>query len=97
MATSHYDILLRPVITEKATVLREEGNVVVFEVHPRATKPEIKKAVEKIFNVKVESVRTVIVRGKRARLGRFTGKRKNWKKAYVKLREGDHIEFFEGV
>ncbi len=97
MARSHYDILRRPVITEKSTQLREDANTVVFEVDPKATKPEIKGAVEKIFSVKVKDVRTVIVRGKQARVGRFVGRRKNWKKAYVTLHEGEHIELFEGV
>lgn len=97
MSRSPYDILRRPVITEKATLLRETGNAVVFEVDPRATKAEIKQAVEKVFDVHVTGVRTAIVRGKNARVGRFTGRRKNWKKAYVTLREGDHVEFFEGV
>ncbi|GAB4272531.1 MAG: 50S ribosomal protein L23 [Deferrisoma sp.] len=97
MARSHYDVLRRPVITEKSTALREEANTVVFEVDPKATKPEIKTAVEKVFSVKVKAVRTVIVRGKQARVGRFVGRRKNWKKAYVTLHEGEHIELFEGV
>ncbi len=97
MARSHYDILRRPLITEKATSLREESGTVIFEVDARATKAEIKKAVEKIFDVKVEHVRTAIMRGKKARMGRFMGRKKNWKKAYVRLREGDHIDFFEGV
>ncbi len=97
MSRTAYDILRRPVITEKATLLREEHNAVVFEVDTRATKAEIKQAVEKAFQVKVEGVRTSIVRGKKARVGRSVGRRKNWKKAYVTLREGDTIDFFEGV
>lgn len=97
MARSAYDVLKRPVITEKATLLREVENSVVFEVDPKATKVEIKQAVQKVFGVSVTGVRTVIVRGKSARVGRFTGRKKNWKKAYVTLKEGDSIEFFEGV
>jgi large subunit ribosomal protein L23 len=97
MARSSYDVLTRPVITEKATLLREIGNTVVFEVERTATKAEIKQAVEKVFSVNVTGVRTVIVRGKMARVGRPTGRKRNWKKAYVTLKEGDKIEFFEGV
>ena len=97
MAKSRFDILRRPVITEKTTMVRENENSVVFEVDPRATKPTIKQAVEAVFEVDVIGVRTAIVRGKNARVGRFVGKKRNWKKAYVKLKEGDHIEFFEGV
>ncbi|MBE0617585.1 MAG: 50S ribosomal protein L23 [Proteobacteria bacterium] len=97
MSRTLYDILKRPVITEKATFLRERENAVVFEVDPGATKAEIKQAVEKVFNVSVTGVRTAIVRGKNARVGRSTGRKKNWKKAYVSLKEGDQIELFEGV
>jgi large subunit ribosomal protein L23 len=97
MSRTAYDILRRPVITEKATLMREVENSVVFEVDPRATKTEIKQAVEKVFGVKVVGVRTAHVRGKSARVGRFSGRKRNWKKAYVTLNEGDQIEFFEGV
>jgi len=97
MSRSAYDILRRPVITEKATLMREVENSVVFEVDTRATKTEIKQAVEKVFSVKVLGVRTVHVRGKSARVGRSIGRKRNWKKAYVTLREGDQIELFEGV
>ncbi len=97
MSRTLYDILKRPVITEKATFLRERENAVVFEVDPDATKAEIKQAVEKVFHVSVTGVRTAIVRGKNARVGRSTGRKKNWKKAYVSLKEGDQIELFEGV
>lgn len=97
MSRSAYDILRRPIITEKATLMREVENSVVFEVDTRATKTEIKQAVEKVFSVKVQDVRTVHVRGKSARVGRITGRKRNWKKAYVTLGEGDQIEFFEGV
>jgi large subunit ribosomal protein L23 len=97
MSRSAYDVLKRPVITEKATDLRERENAVVFEVDPAATKAEIKQAVEKVFQVTVTGVRTVIVRGKNARVGRSVGRKSNWKKAYVSLKEGDQIAFFEGV
>jgi large subunit ribosomal protein L23 len=92
-----YQIIKRPVITEKSTALKEELNQVVFEVDPKANKLEIKEAVEKLFNVKVLKVRTIKVKGKKRRLGRLEGKEKDWKKAIVTLRPGDRIEFFEGV
>lgn len=97
MSRNVYDILRRPLITEKATLIRETSNTVVFEVEKDATKAEIKQAVEKVFSVAVTGVRTAIVRGKNARVGRFSGRKRNWKKAFVTLKEGDTIEFFEGV
>jgi large subunit ribosomal protein L23 len=90
-------LLIRPLITEKNSVAREADNEVVFEVHPEATKPAIKLAVEELFAVKVEEVRTLIGRGKNRRVGRFTGKKANRKKAFVRLAPGQTIEFFEGV
>jgi large subunit ribosomal protein L23 len=93
------DVIRRPLISEKSTELRDERNVIAFEVHPDATKIDIRRAVETQFkkdNVKVASVRVSNVRGKMRRQGRFAGKRPNWKKAYVRLAEGA-IEFFEGV
>ena len=90
-------IIQRPLITEKSTIERELENIVTFRVAPGATKPEIKRAVEALFNVTVLDVRTARVRGKPRRVGRFEGHRPSWKKARVKLREGDNIEFFEGV
>lgn len=97
MSGSLYDVLKRPLITEKSTLIRELSNTVLFEVERGATKAEIKQAVEKVFTVSVTGVRTAIVRGKNARMGRFTGRKRNWKKAYVTLKDGDKIEFFEGV
>ena len=97
MSTSNYDVLRRPVISEKSTLVKEIENAVVFEVLKDATKAQIKTAVEQAFKVKVVGVRTVVVRGKNARVGRFSGRKRNWKKAYVTLAEGDTIEFFEGV
>ncbi|MGE4518341.1 MAG: 50S ribosomal protein L23 [Desulfobacteraceae bacterium] len=96
MKTS-YDIILGPVNTEKSNLQNELLNQVTFEVDPRANRIEIKKAVEDIFKVKVEGVRTAIVKGKKKRRGLIVGQRKNWKKAIVQLRHGDKIEFFEGV
>ena len=97
MGNSPFDILRRPVISEKSTLVKETENTVVLEVAMDATKVDIKKAVENAFKVKVTGVRTVTVRGKNARVGKSTGRKRNWKKAYVKLGEGDTIEFFEGV
>jgi len=93
-----YQIVLRPVITEKSTLLKDINREVCFEVDRRANKSEIKKAVEQLFKVKVERVRTQNRRGKMKRVGRSQGKTKDWKKAYVKLKEGEKmIEFFEAV
>lgn len=92
-----YKIIRRPIITEKGTAIKDQNNQLVFEVDSRANKSEIKKAVEKIFKVTVLAVRTQNRLGKRKRLGRFTGRRRNWKKAFVTLREGDRVEFFMGV
>jgi large subunit ribosomal protein L23 len=92
-----YEIIRRPVITEKSTVQKELHNELAFEVDRRANKIEIKKAVERIFKVKVEDVRTANYRGKRKRLGRSAGRRPHWKKAMVTLKPGQKIEFFEGV
>ena len=95
---SPYDVVVRPLImTEKGETLREEQNKVLFEVALKANKAEIKAAVEKLFNVDVLEVNTLVVRGKVGRIGRRQGKRPNWKKAIVTLAEGDSIEFFEGV
>ncbi len=91
-------ILLRPLISEKATDLKESANNVVFFVHPSANKVEVKKAVEEAFNVKVEAVNMVRkAPGSRTRFGRSTGRVSGYKKAYVKLAAGSKIEFFEGV
>ncbi len=93
-----YQIILRPIITEKSTMLKDKNREVCFEVAKGANKTEIKKAVEQLFKVKVESVRTQNRTGKWRRVGRGEGKTKNWKKAYVKLREGEKmIEYFEAV
>ena len=92
------DIIRRPLITEKTTLLREAGRTLVFEVAPHATKVDIKRAVEKLLGIKVEGVRTAISHGKMKRQGRFVGQRADWKKAYVKLREGEKVpEFLEGA
>jgi len=90
-------VIQRPVITEKSTIEREQQNIVTFAVHPDANKNEIRTAVEQLFDVKVLDVRTNRVRGKSRRVGKFVGDRPSWKKARVRLRPGDSIEFFEGV
>lgn len=92
-----YEILKKPVITEKSTIQKETSNQLTFEVDRRANKVEIRRAVERIFNVKVVGVRTMQMRGKIKRFGRVLGKRSNWKKAIVTLAQGEHVEFFEGV
>lgn len=89
-------IIKRPIVlTEKAAVLKEEGNQVIFEVDVKADKIQIREAVEKLFEVRVLSVNTLIQRGKVKRLGRKYYKRPNWKKAVVTLGEGDDIQFFD--
>ena len=91
-----YDVLRRPLITEKSTLLKETQRTLCFEVARNATKPEIKKAVESLLEVKVSDVRVATVRGKEKRQGRFVGKRPDWKKAWVVLKEGEKmIEFFD--
>lgn len=90
-------IILRPLITEKSTQQKEGNNQYVFEVHRDANKIEIQSAVERLFKVKVSQVRTSNVLGKVKRLGRKYGKRPDWKKAIVTLKEGERIEFFEGA
>jgi large subunit ribosomal protein L23 len=91
------DVLRRPLITEKSTMTRELSNSVAFEVDRRANKCEIADAVEKLFKVKVVEVRTMVVPGKTKRRGRSIGRIPSWKKAIVTLKQGDTIEFFEGV
>ena len=91
------DVIRRPLITEKSTELRDK-NVIAFEVSPRANKIQIKKAVEAQFQRKVTDVRVARFAGKERRQGRFKGYRPEWKKAYVRLAEGEKpIEFFEGM
>ena len=94
---SPIDVVKGPVVTEKGTLVNELGNQVVFRVDPRANKVEIRQAVEHLFKVKVEKVRTSRLLGKARRVGRHLGKRPDWKKAYVTLAEGSRIDFFEGA
>ena len=94
----HYSQIIRtPLITEKGTLVNEQANQVLFRVAPDANKVEIQKAVEQFFNVKVVKVRTLRVLGKTRRVGRSSGRRSDWKKAYVTLAEGQRIDFFEGA
>lgn len=86
-------VLLAPVISEKTTIASEKGNAVVFRVLPNADKGQIRRAVELMFKVEVDSVRVLNVMGKQKRTGRFIGKRSDWKKAYVKLKPGHDINF----
>ncbi len=89
-------VIRRPIITEKGLAAKDERRTLCFEVHPEATKTEVKEAVQKLFQVKVEAVRTASFQGKRRRRGRLVGYRSDWKKAYVKLRAGEKmIEYVE--
>ncbi|MFQ5672255.1 MAG: 50S ribosomal protein L23 [Nitrospinales bacterium] len=96
MSDYHW-IIEKPLITEKSMEMLHANNWVAFAVHRKANKIQIKTAVEKIFNVKVLCVNTVRVGGKLKRFGRTLGRAKDWKKALVRLKEGDKIEIFEGV
>ena len=97
MAVNHYGILEKPLITEKSTMMQEHGNRVMFQVKRSANKLQIKEAVQNIFNVTVLDVNTINVKPKTQRFGRHQGQTKAWKKAIVLLKEGDRIDFFEGV
>jgi large subunit ribosomal protein L23 len=91
------ELIRRPLITEKSTRLKEGSNTICFEVARTANKIEVRRAVEKLFGVKVVDVRVANRQGKWKRMGRFLGQRKAWKKAYVRLAPDQTIEFFEGV
>jgi large subunit ribosomal protein L23 len=92
------DVIRRPLITEKTSILREDGKTIVFDVARDANKIDIKRAVEQLFGAKVASVRTALAHGKVKRQGRFAGRRSDWKKAYVRLRDGEKLpEFLEGA
>src|SRR2546430_14801818 len=97
MTRAAREILIRPLMTEKSMRQKEEQNTVAFKVRPDANKVEIRVAVEAVFNVKVASVRTASFEGKLKRMGRFEGRRANWKKAIVKLQPGHKIELVEGA
>ena len=89
-------LIVGPVITEKSSAAYQARKEYAFRVHPEATKPQIRSAIEALFKVTVTDVRTMVVRAKRRTLGRYTGRRSSWKKAIVTLKEGDAIEVFEG-
>jgi large subunit ribosomal protein L23 len=92
------NVLRRPVITEKTTIIREDGHTLVFQVAMDANKIDIKKAVETLLGSKVQSVRTSLAHGKFKRQGKYVGRRSDWKKAYVKLREGEKLpDFIQGA
>ena len=94
--STQYDVIVRPVITEKGLTLKEDDRTLCFEVANKASKKQIQEAIERIFKVKVQQVRTMNVPGKMRRRGRYTGYRPDWKKAYVTLREGEKmIEYGE--
>jgi len=90
-------VLVQPLLTEKITGLREKANTVGFIVHPGANRVQIKQAVETLLKVKVEKVNVMNVRGKMKRLGRFSGKRSDWKKAFVTLKKGEKLEMYESA
>ncbi len=92
-----HQVIRRPLVTEKSTIGREEHNLATFAVSPDANKHDIRRAVEALFNVEVDEVRTMRQPRKTKRVGRKIGHRTEWKKAIVKLAEGQSIEFFEGV
>ena len=92
------DVIRRPLVTEKTTILREDGRTVVFEVARAANKIDIRRAVEQLLGAKVADVRTANAHGKVKRQGRFVGRRSDWKKAYVRLRDGEKLpDFLEGA
>ena len=98
MSAPHYQIIRRPIITEKGLGVKETQHTVVFEVEHSATKTEIKEAVQRIFKVKVDHVRTAVQHGKLRRRGKSEGFRPDWKKAYVRLAEGEKmIEYAENL
>jgi large subunit ribosomal protein L23 len=90
-----FDVIKRPLVTEKTSLEKDTKNIIAFEVNKDANKIEVKEAVEKLFKVYVLEVNTVNMAGKRKRVGRNAGKRDNWKKAYVTLKEGSKLDFFE--
>ena len=92
-----HDVIQKPLVTEKSTIGRETQNLVTFAVAPSATKYDVRRAVEELFSVQVLDVHTMRMARKTRRVGKFMGRRPEWKKAIVKLAEGQSIEFFEGV
>jgi large subunit ribosomal protein L23 len=97
MKIEAHAVLVHPLLTEKITGLRESTNTVGFIVHPDANRVQIKQAVEALLKVKVEKVNVLNIRGKVKRLGRFSGRRSDWKKAFVTLRKGEKLEMYESA
>lgn len=97
MKVEMHDILVRPLLTEKITGLREGTNTVGFVVHPDANRVQIKQAVETLLKVKVAKVNVLNMPGKLKRLGRFSGRRSDWKKAFVTLKKGEKLEMYESA
>ena len=97
MKIDMHAVLVQPLLTEKVTALREKTNTVGFIVHPDANRVQIKQAVEALLKVKVAKVNVMNVSGKIKRLGRFSGKRSDWKKAFVTLKEGEKLEMYESA
>ena len=92
-----YDVLVGPLLTEKGAAMKENENKVLFRVSRQANKIEIKKAVEEIFKVKVDFVSTINCKGKKKRMGKYEGRRADWKKAIITLKEGEKLEVIEGA
>lgn len=97
MKIEMHAVLVQPLLTEKITGLREKTNTVGFIVHPEANRVQIKQAVESLLKVKVEKVNVLNIRGKVKRLGRFSGRRSDWKKAFVTLKKGEKLEMYESA
>lgn len=97
MRVDGHRVLIRPLLTEKITGLREKTNTVGFVVHPDANRIQIRQAVETLLKVKVDKVNIVNIRGKLKRLGRFSGRRSDWKKALVTLKQGEKLEMYESA
>jgi large subunit ribosomal protein L23 len=94
---NNYEVILRPLVTEKGVAQKDEQRTLCFEVAPGANKTQVKSAVEKLFKVKVEEVRTATFEGKLRRRGRFSGYRSDWKKAYVRLKSGEKVPDFAEI
>ena len=97
MRHSIHNVIKRPIVTEKGSAMKAEANKVVFEVAPTANKVDVTNAVEKLFDVSVVTVHTMVFRGKDKRVGQFQGRRQNWKKAIVTLKEGTDLDVFGTV
>ena len=97
MMSDPHDVLIKPLLTEKITSMREAKNCLALVVHRQATRIDVRRAVEKVLNVKVESVNIMNVKGKLKRQGRFVGRKSGWRKAFVTLKEGEKLELYESA